>query len=114
MVSIPGVSNVAQALAAIDAGADILKVFPANQVSSATLAEIVQVVSSPTVAKPVIVAGGIEAGALAAYSRAGVTGFAVGKTLVEPHMSKSDVYIRARRIIQETRSLRWAQNDLIS
>lgn len=114
MVSIPGVSDVAQALAATEAGADILKIFPANQVSSAALAGIVRVVSYPAVAKPVIVAGGIQAGNLAAYSGAGATGFAVGKTLFEPQMSKSDVYIRARRIIQEARSLRWAQDDLIS
>lgn len=105
LISIPGVSTSAQASAAVEAGGDILKVFPATKVSPATFGAIVASLSPAAV--PVIAAGGIEVEDLEAYSNSGASGFAVGKTVFNSEMSPAGVNVKARRFIAEKNRLRW-------
>lgn len=105
MLSIPGVATEAQALAAIAAGGDILKVFPARTIPLTTVNNIVDVSSSV----PVIVAGGVEVADLKKFSSAGATGFAVGRTLYTPDLSLVAVRSRASSFIREGNLLPWRE-----
>lgn len=107
MLSMPGVSTEFQATAAIAAGGDILKVFPASKISPATTKRIVDVSSD----LPVIVAGGVEVVNLKSFSSAGVAGFAVGRTLFTPDMTSSGVKVKAESFMRAARILPWAQRD---
>lgn len=112
LISIPGVSTESEALAAVRAGGDILKVFPATQVSPTAVGKIAHAVSLFSARfVPVIVAGGIGVEHLKPYANAGASGFAVGKTLLEAEMSTRDVNTKGRIFIGEGRVQRWAQSD---
>lgn len=111
LMSIPGVSTADQALAAIRSGADALKVFPVGRLSLDSLTRIIQVTSGPVRSTPVIVAGGVKIKHLAMYSCAGVSGFAVGKTLFISHTSTDEMSMCARKYIEEGHHLRWGHPD---
>lgn len=96
MISIPGVSTPVQALEAVQAGGDILKAFPAKNVSTSDFRNIVGSVSSTT---PVIISGGVEVDQMEAYFDSGASGFAVGRTLFGPEMSLAELEAKARCFI---------------
>lgn len=104
LISIPGVSTVAQAVAAVEAGGDIIKIFPATDLSLAVIQNIAGCIP-PDV--PFVVAGGVEAEQLDAYYEAGASGFAVGRTLLRPGMSLVELKARARRFVRRGSGLRW-------
>lgn len=107
LVSIPGVSTPAQATAAVEAGGDILKIFPVTSISPAVLRGIVKSMDSTV---PFIVAGGIEVEDLEAYSNCGASGFAVGRTLFKPLMSPVDIEAKAMRFIRGGIRLHWMRH----
>ncbi|CAM9194520.1 unnamed protein product, partial [Hapterophycus canaliculatus] len=96
MVSIPGVSTPAQAVLALQAGGDILKVFPSTSVSTKDFGDIVDSVS-PTI--PVVISGGVEPEQLEGFAGSGASGFAVGRTLFEPEITLADLSRKARRFL---------------
>ena len=105
LISIPGVSTVAQAVTAVEAGGDIIKIFPATSLSSSTIQNIAGCIPSDV---PFVVAGGIEVEQLDAHSNAGASGFAVGRTLFKPGMSLIKLEAKARRFVRRGRRLRWS------
>jgi 2-dehydro-3-deoxyphosphogalactonate aldolase len=88
MVCVPGVATPTEAFAALAAGADGLKMFPAEQLPPAALKAWRAVLSSDTLVFPV---GGIRPDSLAAYWAAGANGFGTGSGLYRPGATAAEV-----------------------
>jgi 2-dehydro-3-deoxyphosphogalactonate aldolase len=83
-----GVATPTEAFAALAAGADALKLFPAEMISPAAVKAMRAVL--PKIAR-LIPVGGISAANIAAYRAAGADGFGIGSTLYSPGRSAADV-----------------------
>ncbi len=94
--SFPGVFTASEALAAIAAGADGLKFFPANLLGPEGI-KAIGVVLPKTM--PLLAVGGVDATNLAAYRGAGVAGFGLGSNLYKPGMSAEENGRRAGAIV---------------
>ena len=81
MVCVPGVATPTEAFAALKAGADGLKMFPAEQMPSAVLKAWRAVLPKEALVFPV---GGIRPEAMAAYWAVGASGFGTGSNLYAP------------------------------
>jgi 2-dehydro-3-deoxyphosphogalactonate aldolase len=77
----PGVATPTEAFAALDAGADALKLFPAEALPPAVLRAWRAVLPKDCWLMPV---GGITPGAMAPYRAAGADGFGLGSALFSP------------------------------
>ena len=81
LVSVPGTATPTEAFAALAAGADALKRFPAEVLSPAAVKALKSVLPQQV---PLIAVGGINAGNMADYLQAGATGFGIGSSLYKP------------------------------
>ncbi|HEV3239863.1 MAG TPA: 2-dehydro-3-deoxy-6-phosphogalactonate aldolase [Casimicrobiaceae bacterium] len=81
LVCLPGVATTTEAFAALDAGADGLKMFPAEQLSPAVLKAWRAVLPPDTLVFPV---GGIRPDNMAPYWAVGANGFGTGSNLYQP------------------------------
>jgi 2-dehydro-3-deoxyphosphogalactonate aldolase len=81
MVCIPGVATPTEAFAAIGAGADALKMFPAEALPPAALRAWRAVLPKDTL---VFAVGGMKPDNLGAYWEAGASGFGTGSNLYKP------------------------------
>lgn len=81
LVCVPGVATLTEAFAALDAGADGLKMFPAEQLSPGVLKAWRAVLPKDTLVFPV---GGIRPDNMAPYWAAGADGFGTGSNLYTP------------------------------
>jgi 2-dehydro-3-deoxyphosphogalactonate aldolase len=81
MLCVPGVATPTEAFAALDAGADGLKMFPAEQLSPTTLKAWRAVLPKETLVFPV---GGIRPDNMTEYWEAGANGFGTGSNLYVP------------------------------
>lgn len=88
----PGVATPTEAFAALSAGADALKLFPAEQLGIATLKAWRAVMPSTLALIPV---GGISPQSIAPYAAAGAAGFGLGSALYQPGRSVGEVGERA-------------------
>jgi 2-dehydro-3-deoxyphosphogalactonate aldolase len=93
LISLPGVFTPSEALAALAAGADALKLFPAEAASPAALKAMLAVLPAGTAVLPV---GGIEPATMAPWRAAGAAGFGVGSALFRPGRRPAEVADRAR------------------
>ncbi|RME15490.1 MAG: 2-dehydro-3-deoxy-6-phosphogalactonate aldolase [Alphaproteobacteria bacterium] len=96
LMSCPGVATPTEALAALRAGADMLKLFPAFQIGPAGLAAWRAVL--PPGAK-VLAVGGIGPGDFAPWLAAGAAGFGLGSHLYKPGNSAEQVAEKAAKIV---------------
>jgi 2-dehydro-3-deoxyphosphogalactonate aldolase len=96
MLCAPGVATPTEAFAALDAGAHALKIFPAEMVGTAGLKAIRTVLPPDTPLWPV---GGVLPATMAAWVRAGATGFGIGGALFQPGMTPDDIGRRAREFV---------------
>jgi 2-dehydro-3-deoxyphosphogalactonate aldolase len=102
LTCVPGVATPTEAFAALAAGADGLKMFPAEQLLAATLKAWRAVLPKGTLVFPV---GGIRPDNLGPYWAAGANGFGTGSNLYAPGASAADVagaaaaYARAFRAL---------------
>lgn len=78
MVSIPGCATVSEAFQAIHAGADALKLFPAQQLTPAIVKSMKEVLPKDM---PLLAVGGIDSTNMHDYLQVGVTGFGLGGAL---------------------------------
>lgn len=101
MVVLPGVATPTEALAALDAGAHGLKLFPAEMVSPATVKALRAVLPATAALMPV---GGITPDNMAAYRAAGASGFGLGSALYTPGRSAAQVQERAQAFVRAFRS----------
>ncbi|RXK68311.1 2-dehydro-3-deoxy-6-phosphogalactonate aldolase [Stenotrophomonas sp. MA5] len=96
MVCTPGVATPTEAFAALRAGADALKLFPAEQLPPPVLKAWSSVLPAGT---PLLPVGGITPERMAAYRQAGAAGFGIGSALYAPKTPADDVARRARAFI---------------
>jgi 2-dehydro-3-deoxyphosphogalactonate aldolase len=96
MLCAPGVATPTEAFAALDAGAHALKIFPAEMVGTAGLAAIRTVLPRATPLWPV---GGVTPDSMAAWVRAGATGFGIGGALFQPGVTPEDIGRRAQAFV---------------
>jgi 2-dehydro-3-deoxyphosphogalactonate aldolase len=96
----PGVATPTEAFAALHAGADALKLFPAELVTPAVM-KAMRAVLPPTL--PLLPVGGITPDVLAPWRAAGASGFGLGSALYAPGRSADDVGRRAAQFVQAWR-----------
>lgn len=96
MQSWPGVFTPTEAFAALDAGADGLKLFPGAMAGPAGLAALRAVLPEDT---PVYAVGGAGPDNFGNWIAASADGFGIGSALYAPGLSVQDVRERAKRII---------------
>ena len=96
LVCAPGIVTPTEAFAALAAGADALKIFPAELVTPAILKAIRVVLPKGTRLLPV---GGITPDNMQPYVDAGATGFGLGSALYKPGMTADEVACMAKRFV---------------
>ncbi len=94
LACLPGVATPTEAFAALAAGAQGLKLFPAELVTPAVLKAMRAVLPAGTLMLPV---GGITPDNMAAYRAAGASGFGIGSALYRPGMAPAEVASQALR-----------------
>ena len=87
-VCLPGVATVTEAFAALAAGADALKLFPAEQLLPDVLKAWRAVLPADCRLLPV---GGITPQRMAGYLQAGASGFGIGSALYKPGKPLADI-----------------------
>ena len=97
LLCVPGVATPTEAFAALAAGADALKLFPAELVTPAVM-KAMRAVLPATV--PLLPVGGITPASLAPWRRAGATGFGLGSALYTPGLPADEVAERARAFVR--------------
>lgn len=105
LVALPGAATPTEAFAALAAGADAVKLFPAEGLPPAVVKAWRAVLPRGTRLLPV---GGIDVAALAPYRAAGADGFGLGSALYKPGMTALDVGERAARFVAAWRALQEA------
>jgi 2-dehydro-3-deoxyphosphogalactonate aldolase len=98
----PGVATPTEAFAALAEGADILKLFPAEQMSPAVVKAWLAVLPAGTVLAPV---GGITPDNMQAFIDAGVKGFGLGSGLFKPGMTPEQVAVNAKAYVAAWKAL---------
>ncbi|MEY2772486.1 MAG: hypothetical protein RIQ38_2905 [Pseudomonadota bacterium] len=88
LLSMPGVATPSEAFEALAAGAQALKLFPADVLGTASLKAWRAVLPQGT---PMWVVGGVDARNLAAFRAAGAAGAGLGSSLYTPGMALSDL-----------------------
>jgi len=102
LVCIPGVATPTEAFAALAAGADGLKMFPAEQLPPAALKAWRAVLPVDTLIFPV---GGIRPDTLEPYWTAGASGFGTGSNLFRPGVAPAAVRAAAAEFAAAVRRL---------
>jgi 2-dehydro-3-deoxyphosphogalactonate aldolase len=92
----PGVATPTEAFAALAEGADVLKLFPAEQMGPAVVKAFLAVLPAGTALIPV---GGITPDNMQVFIDAGVSGFGLGSGLFKPGMSAAEVAERAEAYV---------------
>ena len=96
MQSWPGVMTPTECFAALKAGADGLKIFPASLVGPGGITAIRAVLPPET---EVFAVGGADASNFADWIAAGATGFGIGSALYKPGRSAAEVRARAAEMV---------------
>jgi 2-dehydro-3-deoxyphosphogalactonate aldolase len=102
MIALPGIATPTEAFAALAAGADALKLFPAELLAPPVLKAMLAVLPKGVATLPV---GGIAPESMRPYVEAGAKGFGLGSALYKPGMSASDVDTRAAAFIAAWKAL---------
>jgi 2-dehydro-3-deoxyphosphogalactonate aldolase len=92
----PGIATPSEGFAALAAGADALKLFPAELLTPPVL-KALRAVFPPQV--PFLPVGGITPQNLASYRAAGASGFGLGSALYKPGMTPQQVSVQARAFV---------------
>jgi 2-dehydro-3-deoxyphosphogalactonate aldolase len=100
LVSLPGIATPSEALAALDAGATALKLFPAEAASPTILKAMRAILPGGLRILPV---GGIVPEGMAPWRQAGAAGFGLGSALYKPGMTADEVGARARAFVAALR-----------
>lgn len=84
LLSMPGFFTPSEAFTALDAGADVLKLFPAEVAGPAGLKAVRAVLPAGT---RVYAVGGVDPGGVAGWRKVGASGFGIGSALFRPGVS---------------------------
>ena len=96
MLAVPGFFTPAEAFALLAAGADGLKLFPAEAASPAVLRALLAVLPAGTDVVPV---GGMDAASVPAWRAAGAAGFGIGSALYRAGDDAATVGAKARALV---------------
>jgi 2-dehydro-3-deoxyphosphogalactonate aldolase len=96
MACAPGVATITEGFAALEAGADVLKMFPAEQLGTTVVKAWRAVLPAQVALLPV---GGVTPENLATYVDAGASGFGLGSALYKPGMRAGEVGVQAERFV---------------
>ncbi|WP_338545647.1 2-dehydro-3-deoxy-6-phosphogalactonate aldolase [Pseudomonas benzopyrenica] len=102
LVSAPGVATPSEGFAALDAGADSLKLFPAEQLGPAVVKAWRAVFPKELALLPV---GGITPDNMGPYVAAGANGFGLGSALYKPGLTAAQVSANAQAFAAGWRSV---------
>ena len=94
--SFPGVFTATEALAAISAGADGLKFFPADLLGPKGIKALTAVLPKTV---PLLAVGGVDASNMGDYIEAGAIGFGLGTSLFTPGLGADEVGARAKAMV---------------
>jgi 2-dehydro-3-deoxyphosphogalactonate aldolase len=100
MACVPGVATPTEAFAALHAGADALKLFPAELITPAIMKAMRAVLPKETRLLPV---GGVTPDNMEPFREAGAAGFGLGSALYAPGIDAAEAGARARRFVQAWR-----------
>jgi 2-dehydro-3-deoxyphosphogalactonate aldolase len=103
MLSLPGFFTASEAFAAMAAGADALKLFPAD-VGGANYVKALRSVLPKTT--PLLAVGGVDLDKMDAFLAAGADGFGFGASLYKPGDAARVVGERAKRLVDAFKALR--------
>lgn len=95
MLAVPGFFTPAEAFACLEAGADGLKLFPAEAASPAVLKALAAVLPAGTAILPV---GGMAADTIGPWQAAGAAGYGIGSALFKPGSTAGQVAERAKAL----------------
>ena len=87
IVSIPGAYTATEIIKAHDAGADIVKVFPAQS------PQYIKDIRGPLSHIPLMPTGGVNIANIQAFLEAGAVAFGIGSSLVDSRITVSDAYL---------------------
>jgi 2-dehydro-3-deoxyphosphogalactonate aldolase len=96
LIVIPGIGTATEAFAMIAAGADALKLFPADVAGPRMLKGLKAVLPKGTLMIPV---GGVDSDTIPAWRSAGAEGFGVGSALYRPGASSKQVGAHAKELL---------------
>ena len=96
LVCVPGIATPTEAFAALRAGADALKLFPAEMLTPPVLKALRAVLPRDVALLPV---GGITPLNMRGYRDAGASGFGLGSALYSPGATADDVARRAQAFV---------------
>jgi 2-dehydro-3-deoxyphosphogalactonate aldolase len=100
MVSSPGIFTPSEAFAALDAGAQTLKLFPAEAASPKVMKSMRAVLPK---AVPFLVVGGVTPESVPGWMEAGADGFGLGGGLYKPGQSPEETLQKARAYVEAVR-----------
>ena len=106
LIALPGFATPTEAFAMLEAGADGLKLFPAEANPPAALRAIRAVLPRETLILPV---GGITALNMSEYWKASANGFGLGSALYQPGYSAAEVQTHAREFMRALKLFQSAQ-----
>jgi 2-dehydro-3-deoxyphosphogalactonate aldolase len=99
---VPGAATPTEAFAAVHAGADAVKLFPAELITPAIVKAMRAVLPKELRLLPV---GGITPDNMGPYVKAGAAGFGLGSALYAPGLTAAEVAQRARAFVAGWRAL---------
>ena len=103
LIALPGVATPTEAFAALGAGADGLKAFPAEMITPSIVKAWRAVIPAST---PIMPVGGVTPETMAAYLAAGASGFGLGSALYRPGDSAARVTEKAAEFVAAWRRLK--------
>ncbi len=96
LIAVPGFFTPTEAFALLAAGADALKLFPAEGASPQVLRAIRAVLPPGTLVLPV---GGVDASNMTAWHVAGAAGYGIGSAIYKPGDTAAVVADKAKRLV---------------
>ena len=102
LACMPGVATPSEAFAALKAGAHALKLFPAEMIGPAVVKALRAVLPANV---PLLPVGGVNPDNMAAWRKAGASGFGIGSALYKPGQSVPHTATAANTFIQGWRSM---------
>ena len=101
LLSLPGFFTPSEAFAALDAGADALKLFPAEIAGPKGLKAVRAVLPAAARVYPV---GGVDPDSMAAWLGAGASGFGIGSAVFKPGQTADQIGRQAKAFVQAWRA----------
>lgn len=96
MIALPGCFSPTEIFRAVNAGADAVKLFPAEIIPPVAVRALRAVLPSET---EMFATGGIDTGNMGEYLRSGINGFAIGSSLYKPGKSLAAIESDVKSIV---------------